>query len=260
MLRQTVVLSVLFSTSVVSFAQTAKNLAYGQYSIISENGKSERQLDSWTLEQDDEGNYLVKVSPGAAPANGAHIVQEFGFLPKFVPISYALKATAPALEPGSKERLIHVDCKLGEKKVNCAANFEGDASSAAIDVATPYLFFPGEFSGLDFPWFLAGVANQAKAQAGVTTQFAATMLDDSKDDPLKIALKFDKQQSVSYLVREDIAVLHRKIGARKFKTSEGTTIWLSDTGLLLAFQFADSASRVELTQYERLAAGAPELR
>jgi hypothetical protein len=246
--------------SLHAFAQAPKSLAYGQYTAVAGSGKSERQLDDWTLEQDDQGNYLVKVSPGTPPANGAHIVQEFGFLPRFLPISYALKATAPALEPGAKERSIHVDCRLGEKNVNCTANFEGDQSSAAIDVAAPYLFFPGEFSGLDFPWFLTGVANQTKAQAGAITDFAVTMLDDSKDDPLKIALKFDKKQTVSYLGSEYITVLHRKISAKKLKTSTGTTLWLSDSGLLLAFQFADSTSRVELTQYERLAAGAPELR
>jgi hypothetical protein len=247
-------------TSIPALAQTAKSLAYGQYTAVAAGGKSERQLDDWTLEQDQEGNYLVKVSPGVAPANGAHIVQEFGFLPRFLPISYALKATAPAIEPGSKERSIHLDCKLGEKRVNCTANFEGDASSAAVDVPTPYLFFPGEFYGLDFPWFLAGVANQAKIQTGAATEFAVTMLDDSKEDPLKIALNLDKKQTVSYMGREDITVLRRRLSAKKFKTSEGTTIWLSETGLLLAFQFSDSASRVELTQYERLAAGAPELR
>lgn len=251
--------SILF-ISLHAFAQAPKSLAYGQYTAVAAGGKSERQLDDWTLEQDQEGNYLVKVSPGVTPANGAHIVQEFGFLPKFFPISYALKATAPAIEPGSKERSIHLDCKLGERRVNCTANFEGDASSAAVDVPAPYIFFPGEFYGLDFPWFLAGVANQVKTQTGATTEFTVTMLDDSKEDPLKIALNFDKKQTVSFLGREDITVLRRKFSAKKFKTSEGTTIWLSETGLLLAFQFADSASRVELTQYERLVAGAPELR
>lgn len=257
---QTILFCICFSSSIATFAQTPKNLAYGLYSAIGANGKSERQLDDWTLEQDDEGAYLVKVSPGVAPANGAHIVQEFGFLPRFLPISYALKATAPAIDPGGKERSIHVDCRLGEKRVNCTADFEGDASSAAIDVAPPYLFFPGEFYGLDFPWFLSGIANQSKAQTGAMTEFAVTMLDDSKENPLKIALKSDKKQSVSCLGREDITVLRRRISAKKFKTSEGTTIWLSETGLLLAFQFADSGSRVELTQYERLASGAPELR
>jgi hypothetical protein len=183
--------------SLSSFGQTATSLAYGQYSAVNASGKSERQLDSWRLDQDDEGNYLVKVSPGSAPANGAHIEQEFGFLPKFVPMSYALKATAPAVEPGGKDRLIHVDCRLGEKRVNCTANFEGDVSSAAVDVSPPYLFFPGEFYGLDFPWFLTGVASQARAAPGAVTDFTVAMLDDSKEDPLKIALTFDKKQSVS---------------------------------------------------------------
>jgi hypothetical protein len=251
---------IVFSTSTVSLAQTAKSLAFGQYSAIAAGGKSGRQLDSWTLEQDDEGNYLVKVSPGTAPANGAHIVQQFGFLPSFLPVSYALKATAPAIEPGGNERSIHLDCRLGEKRVNCTADFEGNTSSAALDVAPPYLFFPGEFYGLDFPWFLTGVASQAKTEPGAATDFTVTMLDDSKEDPLKIAVKFDKKQSVAYLGREEITVLHRRLKAKKFKTSEGTTILLSDTGLLLAFQFADSSSRVELTQYERSSTGAPELR
>ncbi|HEU5234770.1 MAG TPA: hypothetical protein VFU50_18070 [Terriglobales bacterium] len=236
--KAVVFLAVLLLFPLGSFSQT-NAVARGQYSAL---GQDASWTDSWTLSLDSKGNYEVTTAVGKKPQEGSlgqTVQQTFGFDRKWQPLAFRVRL-------GKQPRQIALDCTFSDTLADCQSDFNGTQSNAKLSIERPYCFMPNEFYGLDFAWFLAGIGNQVLKASVSSVDVPLVWLDEDDTDKNKIKLTIPEKQTVRVIGTEKIAILGHEVQARKLQTSDNFKLWISQSGLLVAFAVSENGEDADL--------------
>ena len=245
----------------VGHAESPKKIAEGTYSVVRRLDSSRRanaEVDSFTLWQGPGRHLKAVIIPGALgipprdPAKPHHQTEtlEMNFDLSMRRVRYELENSNIAGDGA-------LDCFVGLLSLDCVSTFAESNGKGRINATGGYATqFGAEAALLDFPWFF-------------TTLLAGRERNTNSDKPLHaVTIAFDGQTpdtlitgrvlsaKADYLGTEDIQIMDHAIHAHKFHVSGGksrdlpdleSTVWVSETGLLLALDWIDE--RWELTSF-----------
>jgi len=255
----------------IGHAGSPKNIAEGAYSVVSHLDSSSRantEVDSFTLWRGPGRHLKAVITPGVLgipprdPAKPHHQTEtlEMNSDLSMRRLRFELKNSNIAGDGA-------IDCLVGLLSLDCVSTFAESNGKGRINATGGYATqFGAEAALLDFPWFF-------------TTLLAGCERNANSDKPLHaVTIAFDGQTSdtlitgrvlnakADYLGMEDIRIMDHAIHAHKFHVSGGrsrdlpdleSTVWVSETGHLLALDWIDE--RWELTRFMQRDALIPEL-
>ena len=255
----------------VGHAESPKKIAEGAYSVVSSLDSSRRasaEVDSFTLWQGPGRHLKAVIAPGVLgipprdPTKPHHQTEtlEMNSDLSMRRLRYELQNSSIAGDGA-------LDCFVGLLSLDCVSTFAESNGKGRINATGSYATqFGAEAALLDFPWFF-------------TTLLAGRERNTNSDMPLQaVTIAFDGQTpdtlitgrvlnaKADYLGTEDVQIMDHEIHAHKFHVSGGrsrdlpdleSTVWVSETGLLLALDWIDE--RWELTSFVQRDALIPQL-
>lgn len=183
----------------------------------------------WIVHERSDGTLLVATKTGVKGLR-----MESVFAPGFKPLSYRLETATPSLEG--------IHCSFADDSLSCDGDSEGKHSHAQLAVGRPYVFETENFSG-DFLATIAGLLGQVERTPGKTTVVTCVGLSDSDE----FALEIQETEPVVYVGRDVIHLKSGMMNAHKY-TSDHSTYWVADSGLLVAMQEHQDGIRVEIIE------------
>jgi hypothetical protein len=114
-----------------------------------------------------------------------------------------------------------VSCEYKVQELRCATEYDGHKSVASIGAKYPYVFFPGEFYGMDFTWFLTGVVHLLEETNVQGTPVNVYIMEDSPTNFRlgEIVLKADQPIKLSFTGEEGSTVMGKVQNTRTYEAS-----------------------------------------
>jgi hypothetical protein len=249
-LRKSMLLAVLSLISFQGFCcpEQKDKIAEGEYGITSAPKKPEnigKRLDQWTLWMLPSGMFEIEAKHywiGPVREKG-NIQQTFRFTRKMELAGYDLRVS------GSKEQL-HLSCDLKVESISCA---EGTAHADLAVEKAPYSFVPGEFYGLDLPWYTVSLIHNETTASFTTPAYTL----ENPDPGAQLRIAADVPAQIKYIGQEKITILGKDLKANKYEIPDlHSFVWTSpETGILLAVQGTQQGSSAyQLTKFKSYSA------
>jgi hypothetical protein len=212
----------LFSVTFAGYAHSLDRtlIAEGDYTATKKD--SSRTLAHWKLWQLSNGEYDVVESS----AKNAHLTQTFRFDAEFLPIGYSLDISplsqAEVNQRPDDAKIHHpmnVSCEYKVQELKCATEYDGHKSVASIAAKYPYVFFPGEFSAMDFTWFLTGVVHLLEQRNVQGNPVNTYVMEDSPTNFQlgEIVLKADEPIKLCFTGEETSTVMDKVQKMRRYE-------------------------------------------
>jgi hypothetical protein len=225
------VLAALTFCVITARPQTPGILAEGTYNDHDKSAPSPSPLVPvwhWKLTSLPDGSFTVEDAPMRVVGNDIKYVEVFGFSKEWKPASYALKVfSGDAAQPS-----VSLACQYHQDSISCDWFENGKTPSGSLHVQGPAVFFPPGDDADSF-WLTAAACMQAERTPGKVTKFSIVTIDQSK--PLLKLTTVEESSTVTYIGQEDLKIVLGTIRAHKFRI-EHTTVWTTDSGLVLAMK------------------------
>lgn len=160
-----------------------------------------------------------------------------------------------------------LDCSVGPFSLDCVSTFEDDKGKGSIQATGSYATqFGAEIAVLDFPWFFTTLAAHSKRNSSGSTPLKAVTIAFDGQTPDTLVTGRVVEAKAEYLGTDVIQILDHATKAHKFHMSGGrsrdlpdleSTVWVSDSGLLLALDWM--GEHWELTRFLQREKLIPEL-
>lgn len=213
---------------------TASIIAEGTYeSHPDDKSVPVKKVDHWILRRYADGSTEVEITMqlGGHEESGSQKPSPYKQFMRFTAnkrwSQYRLEM--PGHDGGEA---INLSCDLGVEILSCEGKLGGKPYHGKQAVTSPYGFMPGEFYGLDFPWFWMALANLMREDQTELSLPVMIMDDGDTPDTLKFEPDTENQVIESH-GKETIEVLGHEVSARKLEMRGMGTLWLSSSGVLL---------------------------
>jgi hypothetical protein len=252
------------------FAQeTRTKAAEGAFTVIASGreGEFRRKFDEWVLWKTTGGYQLettmyLRGRPQTSPANEILYLSDRFHIEGFK--AFPVPWDPPVV--GSYE--CHLQSPANTQRLQCDYSIHNKHGTGNIALPAPYLFEISVYSvnqdpEFDLPFSFASIVLSAPRdpkQSRTVPLVYLKVWDAHDGDPNHVTLVADRAENlkVRFVGRENISVLHRKIGALKFQLGDTHEVWTSENGMPLAVAQLQYANRWELTrfvQHERIVPG-----
>src|SRR5260370_30607908 len=226
-------------------AATKTKLAEGEYGVTQapkKPGNVGKAIDEWTLWKLPNGLLRAEVKHHwAGPArHKGNIEQTFTLTEKMELAGYELHVSG-----GGENRKL--SCELKPNVISCT---DGKTRGNLAVEKAPYSFAPGEFYGLDMPWYEASLIHSEINAEFSTPVYVLADSDSGSDSGIQVAP--DVATTVKFLNKERISILGKQIDANKYELPQiYSWVWTAaDSGMVLAVQRTDNGGRFELTKFK----------
>jgi hypothetical protein len=150
-----------------------------------------------------------------------------------------------------------LDCLVKYFSLDCESTFEGARGKGSIKVSGGYATqFGAEAALLDFPWFFTTLVAHSERNVRRNTSLSAVTIAFDGQTPDTLVTGRVLEAKADYLGAEVIQFMDHAVKAHKFHVTGGrsrdlpdleSTVWVSDSGLLLALDWIDE--HWELTRF-----------
>ena len=247
----------------VGHAEPPKKIAEGAYSVVSRLDSSRSantEVDSFTLWQGPGRHLKAVIAPGALgipprdPAKPHHQTETLE-----MNSDLSMRRLRFELENSSIAGNGVLDCFVGLLSLDCVSTFAESNGKGRINTTGGYATqFGAEAALLDFPWFFTTLLAGRERNTNNDKQLHAVTIAFDGQTPDTLITGRVLNAKAGYLGTEDIRIMDHALHAHKFHVSGGrsrdlpdleSTVWVSETGLLLALDWIDE--RWELTSFKQ---------
>ena len=250
---------------------TSRKIAEGAYSAAStepSSHKSMAEVDSFTLWSDPGQRLRVVITfhlldfpvrdPGKPGRQTETLEMNSDFSMRL--LRYELENTNVSGDGA-------LDCLVEYFSLDCESTFEGARGKGSIKVSGGYATqFGAEAALLDFPWFFTTLVAHSERNVRRNTSLSAVTIAFDGQTPDTLVTGRVLEAKADYLGAEVIQFMDHAVKAHKFHVTGGrsrdlpdleSTVWVSDSGLLLALDWIDE--HWELTRFLQREKLVPEL-
>lgn len=250
---------------------TPRKIAEGTYSILSSDPASPTQradVDSFTLWADPDGHLRTVITlqlfgssvrdPGK-PSHQTEVLELNSDL--------SMRRMRFELENTQISGDGALDCHVEPFSLDCVSTFKDESGKGSIEATGGYATqFGAEIAVLDFPWFFTTLVAHSKRNSSGSTPLNAVTIAFDGQTPDTLVTGRVVEAKADYLGTDVIQILDHATKAHKFHMSGGrsrdlpdleSTVWVSDSGLLLALDWM--GEHWELTRFLQREKLIPEL-